>query len=149
MRTTLENSSEFKISISDEIKFLKLYVEVQNIRFNNQVKFKTITSPELDKYQKLIPPMLIQPLIENCCEHAFNETIGNPKIELKIKKEANKIIISVTDNGLGFKEKSNIKSQSKALKLVEERIKLLSKDNKLVKERLSNDTCVRFSLLRE
>jgi hypothetical protein len=149
MRTTLENSSEFKIAISDEIKFLKLYVEVQNIRFNNQVKFKTIITPDLDKYQKIIPPMLIQPLIENCFEHAFNETIGNPKIVLEIKNEANKIIVSVTDNGLGFQEKSHIKSQSKALKLVEERIKLLGKGNKLVKERLSNSTCVSFSLTLE
>jgi hypothetical protein len=146
MRTTLENSSEFKISILEEVKFLKLYVEVQNIRFNNQVKFKITISPDLDKYQKIIPPMLIQPLIENCFEHAFNETVANPEIVLEIKNEANEIIVSVTDNGLGFQEKSHIKSQSKALKLVEERIKLLGKDNKLVKERLSNGTCISFSI---
>ena len=146
MRTTLENSSEFKISISDEIKFLKLYVEVQNIRFNNQVKFKTVISPELDKYKKIIPPMLIQPLIENCFEHAFNETISNPKIVLEIKKESNKIVVSVTDNGIGFKEKNQTKAQSKALKLVEERIKLLGKDDQIVKEKLSNGTCVSFSI---
>lgn len=149
MRTTLENSSEFKITISDEIKFLKLFVEVQNIRFNNQVKFKTIISPELDKYDKIIPPMLIQPLIENCFEHAFNETVSNSKIVLEIKNEANKIIVSVTDNGIGFQEKSHIKSHSKALKLVEERLKLLDKDNQIVKERLSIGTCVSFSLLLE
>jgi hypothetical protein len=149
MRTTLENSSEFKIAISDEIKFLKLYVEVQNIRFNNQVKFKTITSPELDKYQKLIPPMLIQPIIENCFEHAFNQSVGNPKIVLEIKKEYNRILVTVTDNGIGFDKKSHTKSQSKALKLVEERIKLLGKDNQIVKERLSSVTIVSFSLLLE
>jgi hypothetical protein len=146
MRTTLENSSEFKIAIFDEIKFLKLYVEVQNIRFNNQVKFKTIISPDIDKYQKIVPPMLIQPIIENCFEHAFNESVANPKIVLEINNQANKIIISVTDNGLGFQEKSHIKSQSKALKLVEERIKLLGEENNLVKERLSNGTCVSFSI---
>jgi hypothetical protein len=146
MRTTLENSSEFKISISDEIKFLKLYVEVQNIRFNNQVKFTTVISPELDKYKKLIPPMLIQPLLENCFEHAFNETIFSPTIVLEIKKESEKIVVSVTDNGIGFKEMTQTKVQSKALKLVEERIKLLGKDNQIVKEKLSNGSCVSFSI---
>jgi hypothetical protein len=147
MRKTLENSSEFKIAISDEIKFLKLYVEVQNIRFNNQVNFKTIIFPEFVKYAKIIPPMLIQPLIENCFEHAFDETVASPEIVLEIKKDLNQIIISVTDNGIGFQDKSLIMSQSKALKLVEERIKLLGNDNQIVKERLSNGTCVSFSLL--
>lgn len=146
MRTTLENSSEFKIAISDEIKFLKLYVHVQNTRFNNQVKFTTVISPKLDKYKKLIPPMLIQPLLENCFEHAFNESIFSPTIVLEIKKESDKMVVSVTDNGIGFKEKSQIKAQSKALKLVEERIKLLDKDNQIVKEKLSNGSCVSFSI---
>lgn len=149
MRTTLENSSEFKISISDEIKFLKLYVEVQNIRFDNQVKFKTIISQDLDKHEKIIPPMLIQPLIENCFEHAFNETIANPKIEIDIKTDVNKIIISVIDNGLGFQEKSQSKFQSKALRLVEERIKLLNKKNNLMKVKYPKSTCVTFSLALE
>ena len=146
MRMTLENSSEFKISIAQEIKFLKLYIEVQNIRFNNQVKFKTIISSELDKYKKMIPPMLIQPLLENCFEHAFNDSIVAPKIVLEIKKESNKIVVSVTDNGIGFQEKTPAKIQSKAMILVEERIKLLGDENQLVKERFSNTTCVSFSL---
>lgn len=146
MRTTLDNSSEFKITITEELKFLKLYVEVQNIRFNNHVKFKITISPELDKHKKMIPPMLIQPLIENCFEHAFNETISNPKIILDIKKESNKIIVSVRDNGLGFQEKTLIKSQSKALKLVEERIKLLNPQNELIFRNLNQGTFVSFYL---
>ncbi len=146
MRTTLENSSEFKISISDEIKFLKLYVEVQNIRFNHQVKFTTVISPELDKYKKLIPPMLIQPLLENCFEHAFNETVFSPTIVLEIKKESDKIVVSVTDNGIGFKEMSQTKAQSKALKLVAERIKLFNKENTLVFQSSVQGTVVIFEL---
>lgn len=146
MRTTLENSSEFKISISEEVKFLKLYVEVQNIRFNNHVKFKIIISHELDKHKKMMPPMLIQPLLENCFEHAFNDSIINPKITLEIVIEADKIIISVTDNGLGFQEKRNVKIQSKALKLVEERILLLSNKNTLLSENLILGSKVSFIL---
>jgi hypothetical protein len=146
MRSTLENSSEFKIAISDEIKFLKLYVEVQNIRFNNQVKFKTIISSEFDKHEKIIPPMLIQPLIENCFEHAFNETIGNPKIVLEIKKEFNKIVISVTDNGIGVIRNNNSYRSSRALNLVEERIHLLGNDNELKIQNLTIGAFVSFSI---
>lgn len=142
MRTTLENSSEFKISIADEIQFLKLYVDVQNIRFNNQVKFKTVISKTLDKYQKNIPPMLIQPLLENCFEHAFNDSIQNPEIILEIKNDMHKIIVTVTDNGQGFKKDKETKMQSKALKLVEERIQLLHKDNSLIFKSTGTGTVV-------
>jgi hypothetical protein len=146
MRTTLENSSEFKIAIADEINFLILYVEVQNIRFNNQVKFNTIISSELDKHTKIIPPMLIQPLIENCFEHAFNETIGNPKIVLEIKKVSNKIVISVTDNGIGVIRNNNSYRSSRALNLVKERIRLLGNDNELEIQNLTIGTLVSFSI---
>jgi len=146
MRTTLENSSEFKISISDEIKFLKLYVEVQNIRFNNQVKFTTVISPELDKYKKLIPPMLIQPLLENCFEHAFNETIFSPTIILELKKESDKIVVSVMDNGIGVIRNNNSYRSSRALNLVDERIRLLGNDNKLEIQNLTIGTFVSFSI---
>ena len=49
-------------------------------------KFKTIISPDINKYQKIIPPMLIQPIIENSFEHAFNESVANPKIVLEINR---------------------------------------------------------------
>ena len=146
IRKTLENSSEFKITIAEEVKFLKLYVQVQNIRFNNHVKFKIIISPVLDNYQKLIPPMLIQPLLENCFEHAFNETIVNPKIILTIQNNKTHLIISVTDNGIGFKNTSKINKQSKALQLVEERIKLLNNKNSFIIKHLSTGVEVEISI---
>ncbi|MBP6754512.1 MAG: hypothetical protein KA210_00080 [Bacteroidia bacterium] len=52
--------------------------------------------------------------MENCFEHAFNETIFSPTIVLEIKNESAKIVVSVTENGIGFKEKRQTKAQSKA-----------------------------------
>lgn len=147
IRTTLENSSEFKISITEELEFLKLFVEVQNIRFNNKVQFRIIISPDIDKYENLIPPMLIQPLIENCFEHAFNETIVNPKIILTIQSNKTHLIISVTDNGIGFKNTANINKQSKALQLVEERIMLLDNKNSVIINHLSTGVEIKFSII--
>lgn len=146
MRKTLEHSSEFKITINEEIKFIKLYVEVQNIRFNNKVKFITKVDSTIDKFKKLVPPMLIQPLIENCFQHAFNESISTPKITLTIKSNDTQLIVSVTDNGTGFRNSSNIKKQSKALKLVEERIKLLDDKNSFIIKHLSTGVEVEITL---
>lgn len=90
--------------------------------------------------------MLIQPLLENCFEHAFDDTIKKPKIILEILKEFDKIVISVSDNGLGFQEKSHFKIQSKALKLVEERIKLLGNENQLTFQKRNYGIIVSFTL---
>ena len=144
MRITLEHSSELVISIDEEIQFLKLYVAVQNIRFNNNVQFKINISKELDKTMKKIPPMLIQPLLENCFEHAFNDTVSKPKITLDIYKYAGKILVSVTDNGIGIKENKFPKRESKALKLVQERLELLDSENELKME--NGATGMRVSL---
>lgn len=146
MRKTLEHSSEFKITINEEIKFIKLYVEVQNIRFNNKVKFITTVDPTIDKFKKLVPPMLIQPLIENCFQHAFDESISTPKITLTIKSNDTQLFITVSDNGTGFKNSSKINKQSKALQLVEERIKLLDKKNSFIIKHLSTGVEVEITL---
>lgn len=146
MRKTLEHSSEFKITINEEIKFIKLYIEVQNIRFNNKVKFITKVDPTIDKFKKLVPPMLIQPLIENCFQHAFDESISNPKITLTIKSNHTQLIITVLDNGTGFKNSSKINKQSKALQLVEERIKLLDKKNSFIIKHLSTGVEIEITL---
>lgn len=146
MRKTLENSSEFKITIAEEVQFLQLYVEVQNIRFNNQVKFNTTIGSSLNRNEKLIPPMLIQPLIENCFQHAFSDTTINPTILLEIQDNGTQICISVSDNGVGMCSKALQKTNSRALKLVEERIKLLHHNNCLKTEQLPQGVTVTLVL---
>jgi LytS/YehU family sensor histidine kinase len=76
-----------------------------------------------------MPPMLLQPIIENCFEHAFNESIENPQIVLEFNKITSGILIKVNDNGIGFKQSKTHKS--KGIKLVEERLVLLNPKNHL------------------
>ena len=74
IRKTLDYSSKELISISEEIKFLKNYVKIQNLRFGNKIKFKININSNLNTKITEMPPMLLQPIIENCFEHAFNES---------------------------------------------------------------------------
>lgn len=146
MRKTLEHSSKPFISINEEIEFIRLYIDTQNIRFNHAVDFKYAISKEIDREKKIIPPMLIQPLIENCFIHAFSEEIKDPKITLKIKQSEIALEISITDNGRGInKEFKN--TQSKALSLLKERIQLLNKENKLIIDNLEKGTEARLVLI--
>jgi len=129
IRKTLDYSSKELISISEEIKFLKNYVKIQNLRFGNKIKFKININSNLNTKITEMPPMLLQPIIENCFEHAFNESIENPQIVLEFNKITSGILIKVNDNGIGFKQSKTHKS--KGIKLVEERLVLLNPKNHL------------------
>ncbi len=72
MRTTLNNSSQTLVTLKSELNFLKLYVKIQNTRFNNSVGFQIDIDPKIKTTERFVPPMLLQPILENCFEHAFN-----------------------------------------------------------------------------
>jgi LytS/YehU family sensor histidine kinase len=68
-----------------------------------------------------IPPMLLQPLIENSIRHARLHLVRNPEIELSFKKEGETLVISLKDNGMG-RENSTRAHESKALSILERRV---------------------------
>lgn len=127
IRQTLDYSSKQSISIQQEIDFLKLYVKIQNLRFGNKVKFKVNIS-DVDRNTR-IAPMLMQPIIENCFEHAFNDTILSPTINLSFEQNINFLEVSIEDNGVGYNTKGH--KTSKGLQLVKERLSLLHNANQL------------------
>lgn len=103
-------------------------------------------SDEIDREEPIIPPMLIQPLIENCFIHAFSDEVKNPEITLKITKNKYRLELSISDNGRGLAPEMK-DHKSKALKLLEERIQLLNKDNCLIVHELPKGIEVKIILL--
>lgn len=147
IRCTLNYSSKKYITISQELSYLELYVKIQNLRFGNKIKFTKRINNSVDVDDFLLPPLLLQPIVENCFEHAFNNLCENPKIELDFNTNDSKLIIHVKDNGSGFKDREN--HNSKGLKLVEERIKILGKDNfsKIESSSLGTDFSIVLNLM--
>jgi two-component sensor histidine kinase len=140
IRSTLNYSSRKYITLQQEINYLDLYVKIQNLRFGNKIQFVKIIHESVEIHDVVIPPLLLQPIIENCFEHAFDNLSQNPKIKLNINFSDTKMTIQVKDNGGGFKETQH--EESKGLKLAEERIKILGKDNILKIESSSSGTNV-------
>jgi len=130
IRQMLNISTRNEISISEEIEFLKLYVEVENFRWMNKVCFEVKTSCSIDIYNVRIPPMLLQPLIENAFVHAFDQNSINPQIILKFSFDEEFLKIVVEDNGKGFSDKKRNEKlyESKALRIINERLRLFNQD---------------------
>lgn len=131
MRQTLNNSNKETIGIEEEVIYLKQYIQFEQERFNSKLIFLIQADDEAYEYE--IPPMLIQPLIENSLKHAGLHTIKNPEIRLTINLSEDHLAITISDNGSGIKKDiSALLQDSHALSMIRSRIELLYESHNLI-----------------
>lgn len=137
MRTTLENSKEESIPLQEEINSLKYYLELEQLRFNNKFDFTIHVGPDLDPESVLIPPILIQPFIENSILHGVATKSGKGKIDIRFQVDANFLLCEVEDNGIGREKAFELKNQqpelhkSMGMQVTQERLDILNIYNKI------------------
>ncbi|WP_179320193.1 sensor histidine kinase [Winogradskyella helgolandensis] len=126
MRKTLDNSSETRITLQEEIDYINTYVTIENMRFEDAIKVE-INHKDLDTFDEYIPPMLIQPLIENSFHHAFNIAHHPYKLTITFSKENDFLKCEVKDNGTSIKKTTQIPHHTpKAIGIIKERLSLIS-----------------------
>jgi two-component system sensor histidine kinase LytS len=143
LRNVLNNSRLQEISLKEELKSLKNYLDLeQNMNaINFEYKIETSLN-SIDSEEILIPPMLLQPFVENSIKHAFLPNTKEAKIQLFFQVNGNFLHFTIEDNGIGFqqskKEKANTNHESIALKVSKERIQYLSKYNSFFIEEIKD-----------
>jgi hypothetical protein len=131
VRMVLNNAKEKSISLEKEIDLLTMYIELEQIRFENKFELIFDVQNGLDTYQIQVPPMMIQPYVENAIWHGLMPLEGKRKGELKVEMfEADKKLhIVVQDNGIGREASMKIKKtpgyKSIAMELTKERVEVL------------------------
>ncbi|MCI5059163.1 MAG: histidine kinase [Flavobacteriales bacterium] len=126
IRTTLDNGSNSIVSLEDEINCLKLYLEVCNILYNNNLNFNFDVDTSLDVERIGIPPMLLQPYLENSIIHGL-KTIEQPKLEVQFRSNEDKVLCKILDNGVGFdpaKAKQKLKETPHGTDITQQRLVL-------------------------
>ena len=116
-----------------EITFLEKFLTLSQERNVGKFKFNIQTCSAFDPKKDLIPPMLIQPFVENSLIHGFSDLETEGYLEILFKKEGKTTIVEISDNGVG-KENSSIRKgpapqghkTSLGMSLIENRIKLLN-----------------------
>lgn len=126
MRNILENSREEYVSLENEVETLKLYLEVQQLRFENGFEYKIEIDRQIDPENISIPPMLAQPCVENSIEHGLLPGRENGRINVSYRLRNGLIMLEVTDNGIGRQKaaeiSTSVKKQSISTKLTEKRL---------------------------
>ncbi len=129
IRNILNNSRTEYISISQEINTLRLYIELEQIRFKIPFKFILEIDDELDM-ETDIPTMLIQPYIENSIWHGLMPKENQGTLELLFKKQNDFLIVLIRDNGVGRNiSKKDTKHISHGMSITEQRIEILASTN--------------------
>lgn len=121
IRKTLDYTAGQKITISEEIEMLKLYMEMEKLRVDGAFNYEIEVSENLASEYDRIPPMLIQPLVENAIWHGILPTNVKGKIKVCFSRVNNRISCVISDNGVGFSP-TDIRPDSKGIGLIEKRI---------------------------
>ncbi len=133
MRMALDNSSVESISINDEVRFLNNYLSLEQMLRNDSFDYEIDTN----NIDTTLPPMLIQPLVENAVIHGvapLKDRRG--KIDVVFSQEGQYLIVEVIDNGIGIDaslKKSGENHVSKALAIIENRLKAIDRWGKMDK----------------
>lgn len=133
MRLILENSSKEFIPLTVELEILERYLKIQKIRFENRFSFE-INTENINNTEAIgVPPMLMQPFIENAIEHGRLDQIKGGLIKIGAVIQKDLIVLTIEDNGIGINKAKQYKKdnqhKSMAMDITQERINLLNMEH--------------------
>ena len=133
MRSVLENSEEDFIPLQKEIELLDLYTKLEHFRFKDKFDYSITVDDAVNVSEYQIPPMLLQPYIENAVWHGLRYKTEKGHLYISIdKKSSNEITISVSDDGIGRERSKALKTEhqkrqnSKGMGNIKKRVAILN-----------------------
>ena len=134
MRLILNKSGKKYVPFKEEIMAITHYVELEKLRFDSKFSYTINIDKAIDAEFIEIPPMIVQPFIENAIIHGILHKHDKGNIEIDFKLNDSKIACSVVDDGVGrskaeeFKQKAGIARKSRGVGITRERLDMLNKD---------------------
>lgn len=137
MRVILNNSEKSLITIREELEYLQLYLDLEEMRFEGKFTTSVDVAEDIDIDYFEIPAMLLQPYVENAILHGLTPKAGGGgKLEISLRLKANTIICSITDNGIGREKAREMRQlstrkdhRSLGMKITHDRLELINRLN--------------------
>jgi len=145
VRMILQNSQSTLITLESELESLRLYLELEALRFDNHFEYKVTVPRDLDIEILKVPPLIIQPYAENAIWHGLMHKDEKGYLGINIELQGNYLLITIKDDGVGREQsaartsKSATKHKSMGLKITADRIKNLQRTAALVSPVAIND----------
>ena len=136
VRTILNNSNKPTVTVGEDLEALRLYLELEQMRFEGKFDYEIKVDESVDPDYDIMPPLLIQPYVENSILHGLNPKPGKGKLSVSFTSKDNFLICTITDDGIGREKASEIKRtmpiskhKSMGMKITEDRLKILNEVN--------------------
>ena len=136
IREILNSSKKNSMSLADELNIIKLYIILEQARVEGGFSYEVINTDNLSFNFIQIPPMFLQPFVENAIWHGIAHKEGDKKLVINLRKENDFYLLELIDNGVGYKkgieiaQKRMVKSSGLAVQIVKNRLQSLYKNEK-------------------
>lgn len=133
VRHILESLREDYITVREELDIIKIYMNLENMRFGYSIDFQLNVDPEINTDEIRIPTLILQPFIENALIHGLLPKSGERRLIMDVFKKGDDVMITIVDNGVGREASSRSKNEkvivkkSIGLRIVNERLNLYNK----------------------
>ena len=135
VRLILQNSQEALIPLERELEALQLYLELESLRFAQRFEYKIAMGDEVDTTVLKVPPLIVQPYVENAIWHGLMHKKEKGHLEIELYQEKEILSCKITDDGIGRKKAAELRSKSASthnstgIKITESRIAMMQKMN--------------------
>lgn len=135
MRMVVETANRERITLSEELEILETYLSLERERFQQQLQYSIHVDPEIDPAAISIPPMLLQPYVENAIVHGLQSRQGKGNVNIDISRRRDRIVYKIEDDGVGRssasregknKGRNNGKRSSLGMLVTDKRISMLN-----------------------
>jgi LytS/YehU family sensor histidine kinase len=140
IRMILDSSRNELVPFAKDLEALKLYVELEQLRFDHKFSYQTIVDPELLNEDYSVPPLLIQPYVENAIIHGLAQSDKEDlRLLVAAKLDKGYIIYTIQDNGIGRKQSAVYKQgnylyKSMGMEITQQRINVHNKQQQAAGE---------------
>jgi sensor histidine kinase YesM len=137
IRLTLQNSAMSTVKLKNELNILQLYLELECLRFGKKIMYEFQYDPDLETELIEIPPLLLQPYIENAIWHGLMLKKEEGHLGIKIEQLEQYLVCTITDDGIGRKKAAELKNtaaathKSMGMNITANRIALLNQSKQL------------------
>lgn len=143
-RYQLKASQTELVPLKEELEFVKKYLDLEKERFQERLQIEIDVDDAI--LNEMVPPMLLQPLVENSVKHGLSSLIDGGKISISIHKKNNRLLFEISDSGVGIKDKNNAFDKGVGLNNTRLRLEKMYESTLQLKDNSPQGLKVRFEI---
>ncbi len=143
-RYQLKASREDLVTLEEELEFVNKYLKLEQKRFEDRLRITIEVAPHL--LSRKIPPMILQPLVENSVKHGISPLVKGGEIDIIIREKNGKLVFEINDTGVGVEDKEAIFNLGVGLSNTQKRLQKMYQSTLMVSDNVPSGLKVQFEL---